>query len=107
MAVETRRKGDDIDTKSRPEKEDFAQNSPSDEGVSALIEVNERKVLRKIDRRIVPLMFACYCLQYLDKTLGKFHRPPEGHNTNYSQSITPMLWAYSKIQVSMATNSLS
>ncbi|OLN85228.1 Thiamine pathway transporter THI73-like protein 2 [Colletotrichum chlorophyti] len=30
---------------------------------------DERRLKRKIDWRIVPLMFACYILQYLDKTL--------------------------------------
>ena len=46
-------------------------NSSAKEGdVSAIIDVHERTVLRKIDRRIIPLMFGCYCLQYLDKTLG-------------------------------------
>ncbi|KAK7969970.1 hypothetical protein PG996_001592 [Apiospora saccharicola] len=30
---------------------------------------DEKRLLRKIDLRIVPLMFGCYFLQYLDKTL--------------------------------------
>lgn len=30
---------------------------------------DERRLKRKIDWRIVPLMFGCYILQYLDKTL--------------------------------------
>jgi len=30
---------------------------------------DERRLKRKLDWRIVPLMFACYILQYLDKTL--------------------------------------
>jgi hypothetical protein len=30
----------------------------------------ERSLVRKIDWMIMPLMWACYCLQYLDKTLG-------------------------------------
>ena len=29
----------------------------------------ERRLVRKIDWMIVPLMWCCYCLQYLDKTL--------------------------------------
>jgi hypothetical protein len=32
---------------------------------------DERKLVRKIDWMIMPLMWSCYCLQYLDKTLGK------------------------------------
>lgn len=31
--------------------------------------INEKKLVRKIDRCIVPLMWGCYFLQYLDKTL--------------------------------------
>jgi hypothetical protein len=31
----------------------------------------ERKLVRRIDWMIMPLMWSCYCLQYLDKTLGK------------------------------------
>jgi len=30
----------------------------------------ERRLVRKIDWMIMPLMWCCYCLQYLDKTLG-------------------------------------
>jgi sugar phosphate permease len=30
---------------------------------------DEKRLLRKIDWMIVPLMWCCYCLQYLDKTL--------------------------------------
>lgn len=30
---------------------------------------DEKKLLRKIDFMVMPLMFGCYCLQYLDKTL--------------------------------------
>lgn len=31
----------------------------------------EKRLLRKIDWMIMPLMWSCYTLQYLDKTLGK------------------------------------
>ena len=30
---------------------------------------DEKKLVRKIDFMVMPLMFCCYCLQYLDKTL--------------------------------------
>ncbi|KAF2720228.1 allantoate permease [Polychaeton citri CBS 116435] len=33
---------------------------------------DERALVRKIDKRIIPLMFACYSLQYLDKTLVNY-----------------------------------
>lgn len=38
--------------------------------VGALTPEDERRLLRKIDWMIMPLMWCCYCLQYLDKTLG-------------------------------------
>ncbi|KAI0127941.1 allantoin permease [Xylariales sp. AK1849] len=36
---------------------------------TTMTEVDEKKLVRKIDWWIVPLMWACYNLQYLDKTL--------------------------------------
>lgn len=38
--------------------------------VGELTAEEEKKLLRKIDWMIMPLMWSCYCLQYLDKTLG-------------------------------------
>jgi hypothetical protein len=31
--------------------------------------IDEAQLVRKIDLMIVPIMFGCYCLQYLDKSL--------------------------------------
>ena len=31
--------------------------------------VDEKKLIRKIDWRIVPIMFACYTMQFIDKVL--------------------------------------
>ncbi|GKT51015.1 thiamine repressible genes regulatory protein thi1 [Colletotrichum spaethianum] len=45
---------------------DFLRNGGD---VSLMTSEDERRLKRKIDWRIVPLMFACYILQYLDKTL--------------------------------------
>lgn len=39
--------------------------------VGELTPEEEKRLLRKIDWMIMPLMWSCYCLQYLDKTLGK------------------------------------
>jgi hypothetical protein len=38
--------------------------------VGILTAEGERRLVRKIDWMIMPLMWCCYCLQYLDKTLG-------------------------------------
>lgn len=43
--------------------------------VGELTAEEEKKLLRKVDWMIMPLMWSCYCLQYLDKTLG-VDRPP-------------------------------
>ena len=37
--------------------------------VREMTKEDEKKLLRKIDWMIMPLMFGCYCLQYLDKIL--------------------------------------
>ncbi|KAI0834472.1 allantoate permease [Hypoxylon sp. FL0890] len=39
------------------------------EGTTIMTEVDEKALVRKIDWMIVPIMWACYNLQYLDKTL--------------------------------------
>jgi hypothetical protein len=35
-------------------------------------DINDKKLMRKIDWMLMPLMFACYFLQYSDKTLRKY-----------------------------------
>ncbi|KAF7451346.1 hypothetical protein A1F99_031230 [Pyrenophora tritici-repentis] len=40
--------------------------------VGELTPEGERRLLRKIDWMIMPLMWCCYCLQYLDKTLVNY-----------------------------------
>jgi hypothetical protein len=40
------------------------------EGGAILSEIDEKKLVRKIDWMIMPLMWACYNLQYLDKVLS-------------------------------------
>lgn len=40
------------------------------EDTSVMSEIDEKKLVRKIDWMIVPLMWVCYNLQYLDKTLS-------------------------------------
>lgn len=42
------------------------------EETTIMTDVNEKDLVRKIDWRIVPLMWACYNLQYLDKTLVNY-----------------------------------
>jgi hypothetical protein len=41
------------------------QNSDND-----LPPVNDKKLMRRVDWMLMPLMFACYYLQYSDKTLS-------------------------------------
>jgi hypothetical protein len=40
------------------------------EGTAVLTEIDEKALVRKIDWMIMPLMWACYNLQYLDKVLS-------------------------------------
>jgi hypothetical protein len=35
----------------------------------SLFDINENVLVRKIDYRIVPLLFSCYLMQFLDKVL--------------------------------------
>lgn len=44
-------------------------NEEGEEGT--VVDINEKALVRKIDWMIVPIMFACYFLQYLDKSLCK------------------------------------
>ena len=39
--------------------------------VNQFVEINEKKLIRKVDWMLTPLMFACYYLQYTDKTLSE------------------------------------
>ena len=43
-------------------------------GVGEGEDVDEKRLVRKIDWMIVPLMFCCYLLQYLDKSLCKWYQ---------------------------------
>lgn len=40
------------------------------EGTAEMSELDEKKLVRKIDWMIMPLMWGCYNLQYLDKVLS-------------------------------------
>jgi hypothetical protein len=39
------------------------------EGAGSVLDINEKALVRRIDYRIVPLMFLCYLMQFLDKVL--------------------------------------
>ncbi|KAK8108515.1 hypothetical protein PG984_014316 [Apiospora sp. TS-2023a] len=56
----------------RPTDADAALEFMNHESAGTITEVDEKKLVRKIDWRIVPLMWACYNLQYLDKTLVNY-----------------------------------
>ena len=46
-----------------------------DGGLSSTADIDEKALLRKIDWMMMPLMFCCYFLQYLDKTLSMLSIP--------------------------------
>lgn len=37
----------------------------------AAVDIDEKKLMRKVDWMVMPLLFSCYYLQYSDKTLCK------------------------------------
>lgn len=39
------------------------------EAAGFVFEINEKALVRRIDYRVVPLMFFCYLMQFLDKVL--------------------------------------
>jgi MFS family permease len=47
-------------------------NEDGEEGT--VVSIDEKTLVKKIDWMIVPIMFACYFLQYLDKSLRKLNR---------------------------------
>jgi hypothetical protein len=53
-------------------KADAALEFLRDEDTGVAVVVNEKALVRKIDWMIMPLMWAAYNLQYLDKVLSRF-----------------------------------
>lgn len=51
-------------------KVDAALEFLQTEGTAVMSDLDEKKLVRKIDWMIMPLMWACYNLQYLDKVLS-------------------------------------
>lgn len=47
-----------------------------------LSDIDEKALVRKIDWMILPLMWCCYCLQYLDKTLSTYPGHQSKHEIN-------------------------
>ena len=43
----------------------------SDVDVDRAVQVDDKKLMRRVDWMLMPLMFACYYLQYTDKTLSQ------------------------------------
>ena len=54
-----------------PTQADAALEYLRTEDVATFSEVDEKRLVRKIDRMIVPLMWAIYFLQYQDKILSQ------------------------------------
>jgi hypothetical protein len=46
-----------------------ADDSPLEEDLDEIRDVDEKALLRRIDWRIVPIMFFCYIMQFVDKVL--------------------------------------
>lgn len=54
-------------------KADAALEFLRNEDTGVAVEVDEKTLVRKIDWMIMPLMWAAYNLQYLDKVLSRFY----------------------------------
>ena len=67
--VESYDEGKVIDSKQVDEALAFLDQSDVSEGTFS--EVDDKKLMRKVDWTLMPLMFACYYLQYSDKTLSQ------------------------------------
>lgn len=66
--------------------------------VPSMSDSDEKRLLRKIDWHIMPLLTCCYFLQYLDKTLRECPTPDSfvvecSPIHGMYQSTTPMSWA--------------
>ena len=59
-----------IDSDNADEALHFLQQNQHVENAS---EVNDKKLMRKVDWMLMPLFFAAYYLQYSDKTLSMVH----------------------------------
>lgn len=88
----------------------FLQQRYGDDG--AIGAVDEKKLVRKIDFMIVPLMWCCYFLQYLDKTLINyvsisFHLAIHSIFTLASMLIIPrqMLWDFNQTRIQQPPSS--
>ncbi len=68
--VESHGEGKVIDSKRVDEALAFLDDS-QDVSEGELSEADEKKLMRKVDWTLMPLMFACYYLQYSDKTLSQ------------------------------------
>lgn len=66
--------------------------------------VDEKKLAKRIDWMIVPIMFACYFLQYLDKSLRKSILDNILLWTNIEESITRPLWVSLRTHTSPLNN---
>lgn len=65
----------DLDTKNHlisTGNADAALDFLRSEDLAEISEVNEKALVRKIDWMIMPLMWAAYNLQYLDKVLSRW-----------------------------------
>ena len=76
------------------------------EGTAVMTEIDEKKLVRKIDWMIVPLMWCCYTLQYLDKTLINYAAAsPSLEHITSRVLILGRLWDFSRTHISILANS--
>jgi len=57
-----------VDTKEHPDSGSY-RNLPSQGSQCLIQDVNEKRIIHKVDRHILPLLFAAYFLQFMDKVV--------------------------------------
>lgn len=58
-----------------------AASQSSDTEIESYGHINEKRLLRKLDIRLLPAVSVLYLLSFLDRSNGKIHAPPCLHAT--------------------------
>lgn len=98
----------DISPRNADDALDFLQHEGA---VREMTAEDEQKLRRKIDWMIMPLMWSCYCLQYLDKTLINYANVMVRFRRDIRQRCLLTCWtinrAFKKIPTCLKTNSVT
>lgn len=77
------------------------------DGIEFTVEINEDKLLRKIDRHLLPAVGILYLLSFLDRSNGKVDVWHTIHSSHWSQSEMRASKECLMISTSVSTNDIS